>query len=465
VVNYGNFGCGTVYKNFDTEPTVLKPIPTRVFGIGMHKTATTSLNAAFKILGYDSFHWDRGDLAREIWDQMNAFERSTTLERYYALSDLPMPLLYQRLDKAYPGSKFILTVRNELEWLMSVNRLWDARYNPNRWEWEVYPFTNRIHRALYGRTDFKPDVMLARYRQHNAEVLEYFKDRPDDLLVLDMDRPCAVDRLWKRTPEELRTGPAEWWALCDFLDLPVPDVPYPRLWVTPKPPPIRSNQDQVPVAVLEGLALMNPLSLCLGSGEETPLDDDTIYCGSATENAADVISAIEAEKAASEHPPELPRSIQPETVSLTLAPSDVGSLSADPSPVATDREPKESVKDGYRPADVGRKMICPNCVTTEISAKFCNYCGTALVEGEISKPALITCVRCGYNNIWPHEYFCRECGAEMIPAYPRSPAATVGNVRAADKPVEKPEQNWLQRLWAFLCWLFAVIVRLFSKAK
>jgi hypothetical protein len=73
--------------------------------------------------------------------------------------------------------------------------------------------------------------------------------------------------------------------------------------------------------------------------------------------------------------------------------------------VATDREPKESVKDGYRPT------------VTEINK---------LIE-------------------------------DPLPDMP--------NVRAADKPVEKPEQNWLQRLWAFLCWLFAVIVRLFSKAK
>src|SRR5271168_3587589 len=51
IANYGNIGCGVVYKNFDfSKPIELKPLPTRVFGIGMHKTATTSLHVALQTL-------------------------------------------------------------------------------------------------------------------------------------------------------------------------------------------------------------------------------------------------------------------------------------------------------------------------------------------------------------------------------------------------------------------------------
>jgi hypothetical protein len=353
VVNYGNIGCGTVYKNFDTEPTVLKPIPTRVFGIGMHKTATTSLNAAFKILGYDSFHWDRGDLAREIWDQMNAFGTSIRLERSYALSDLPIPLLYKQLDKAYPGSKFILTVRNELEWLMSVNRLWDARYNPNRWEWEVYPFTNRIHRALYGQTDFNPTVMLERYRKHNTEVLEYFKNRPDDLLIMDMDSQPRGHSGMAHHPSYCKCSELEWRGLCNFLGEPVPDVPYPRVWVTPKPP---ARSGDVPVA-----AVLEPTPEFDGfESLKEPDDKPATNCEYAVGEYAQIdcragelpgswhYHHTEAEKVSCQNANiEQSRSIQPETVSLTLAPSDVGSQSADTSPAATDREAKEPAKDGY----------------------------------------------------------------------------------------------------------------------
>jgi hypothetical protein len=209
VVNYGNFGIGTVRRNFSGKPIELGPVPTRIFGIGLQKTATTSLHKALTILGFDSFHWGVGESQR-IWLEMNALGRSPTLEQWYALSDLPIPLLYKKLDQSYPGSKFILTVRNEVDWLLSVSRLWQAKYNPTRHLWDVYPWSNQIHAALYGQSNFDALVFLQRYRRHNAEVREYFKDRPDDLLVMDMD------------------DGAGWGPLCAFLAKPVPDVSYPR---------------------------------------------------------------------------------------------------------------------------------------------------------------------------------------------------------------------------------------------
>lgn len=211
VVNYGRFGLGTVHRNFDPAPIELKPLPTRVFGIGLHKTGTTSLHEAFKMLGFDSLHWGEGE-APQIWYEMNALGRSKMLEQFYAICDLPIPLLFRELDKAYPGSRFVLTVRDEQEWLASVERLWDPKYNRTRHLWEVYPISHQLHSALYGQREFNAPVFLERYRRHNAEVLEYFKDRPDDLLVLDMDMP---------------TGKLA--ALCAFLKRPIfPDGLYPR---------------------------------------------------------------------------------------------------------------------------------------------------------------------------------------------------------------------------------------------
>lgn len=212
VVNYGRFGVGTVYRNGNPTPIELKSIPTRVFGIGLHKTATTSLHKAFQTLGFDSLHWGSGE-APLIWEEVNSAGRSKTLERFYALCDMPIPLLYKQLDKAYPNSKFILTIRDETKWLKSVERLWDARYNITRWEWDIWPISNRLHRALYGRVDFDPQTMLERYRQHNAEVKAYFKDRPEDLLIMDMETDG-------------------WEKLSRFLDKPVPSIEYPKEYIT-----------------------------------------------------------------------------------------------------------------------------------------------------------------------------------------------------------------------------------------
>jgi hypothetical protein len=215
VVNDGVIGCGTVFKNFSDTPISIAPVPTRIFGIGMHKTATTSLHAAFLALGYKSGHWPSAHWAKAIWREMNETGKSPTLEMCYALCDLPIPLLFRRLDVAYPGSKFILTTRNEDKWLESVRKHWSYELNPFRAAWDTDPFSHRVHQIIYGRTEFHPTVFLERYRKHNAQVLEYFRDRPYDLLIMDMDNGCG----WKE--------------LCEFLNQPIPATPYPGRNVTP----------------------------------------------------------------------------------------------------------------------------------------------------------------------------------------------------------------------------------------
>lgn len=217
VVNYGDFGCGQVtrYGGYsgrteEGERYIIGRVPTRIFGIGMHKTGTTSLHHALKILGLDSAHWPSAGWAKKIWREMNTEGRSVTLERHHAVCDLPISNLYRKLDAAYPGSKFILTTRNEQAWLESVRRHWSPETNPYRHQWDTDPFTHIIHNAIYGRTSFHPATFLKAFRRHNARVLEFFKDRPEDLLILDVDQPQS------------------WELLCNFLNEPMPVVAYPH---------------------------------------------------------------------------------------------------------------------------------------------------------------------------------------------------------------------------------------------
>jgi hypothetical protein len=140
---------------------------------------------------------------------------SPTLERSYALCDLPIPILFRELDAAYPGSKFILTTRNEDRWLTSVKNHWDPDRNKFRAGWDSDPFTHKVHKLLYGQKGFNADLFRARFRRHNAEVLAHFKNRPDDLLVMDMDEGAG------------------WPQLCAFLKRAIPSVPYPERFQTP----------------------------------------------------------------------------------------------------------------------------------------------------------------------------------------------------------------------------------------
>jgi hypothetical protein len=214
IANFGRVGMGTVERGKTGRYRTIGAIPTRIFGIGMHKTGTTSLDKAFGILGISSHHWGTANWARDVWRQVSLEGRSALVDERYAFCDLPFTILYQQLDKAYPGSKFILTVRPEHEWLRSVERHWDAAINPYRKDWDIAPFTHKMHQLVYGQKHFDRAVFAARYHRHNAEVWQYFKDRPGDLLTL-----------------HIGDG---WPKLCAFIDRPVPNVNYPHELATQK---------------------------------------------------------------------------------------------------------------------------------------------------------------------------------------------------------------------------------------
>lgn len=176
-------------------------------------SATTSLHEALTVLGYDSAHWKSARWAKAILQEFKTENRSSTAERSYALSDLPIPLFYRELDAAYPGAKFVLTIRDEVEWLQSVRNHWSDR-NQYRAQWDGDYFTHQLHNALYGRKTFDAETFLRRYKQHNEEVRAHFKDRPGDLLVMDM------------------SDGAGWYELCGFLRRAIPSEPYPRTHVS-----------------------------------------------------------------------------------------------------------------------------------------------------------------------------------------------------------------------------------------
>lgn len=211
VANGGVIGCGVVYKNYGWDATVFNPIPSRIFCIGNQKTGTQSLDHALKLLGYDSAHWLSGMWAKTIVEEMREHGRSRTVEQHYALSDLPITFLYKELDKAYPGSKFILTIVPAEQWLAAVKKHWSYEGNVFRKDWDKWPAANWIHRQMYGRTDFDERAFLDRYLLHNVEVIEYFANRPGALLVLHLDE----GDIWKK--------------LCRFLDRPAPDRAFPHI--------------------------------------------------------------------------------------------------------------------------------------------------------------------------------------------------------------------------------------------
>jgi hypothetical protein len=106
---------------------------------------------------------------------------------------------YKHLDQAYPGSKFILSVRdNPEQWCRSVTRFHAKFFGKNgciptaedlkaaQYVWPGFMY-NVI--PVHGTTDedrYNKDAKTAHYEQHNRDVMAYFKDRPNDLLAINV---------------------------------------------------------------------------------------------------------------------------------------------------------------------------------------------------------------------------------------------------------------------------------------
>lgn len=155
---------------------------TKVFGIGFHKTGTTSLARALYILGYNVtgyFGVHDPDIAKKVYDQAHRLA-----QRYDAVQDTPWPALYKELDQWFPGSKFILTLRASDTWVQSVKRHFKGYKIPAH-EW-IYGV-----RTLVGNER----KYIQRFQEHNRDVMEYFQDRPDDLLVMNITEGDGWEKL------------------------------------------------------------------------------------------------------------------------------------------------------------------------------------------------------------------------------------------------------------------------------
>ncbi|HEX7247454.1 MAG TPA: sulfotransferase [Actinomycetota bacterium] len=172
----------------------------KVFGIGFHKTGTTSLRLALEELGY-RVTGPNGVHRKGMNTAMALAIAHDLLPRFDAFQDNPWANLFREMDGEAPGSRFVLTVRPEEAWLRSVVGHFGPRSTPMR-EW--------IYGAGFGSPIGNEELYAERYRRHNREVLEHFAERPDDLLVMDI------------------TEGDGWAELCPFLGRPVPDAPFPH---------------------------------------------------------------------------------------------------------------------------------------------------------------------------------------------------------------------------------------------
>lgn len=173
--------------------------PVKVFGVGLQKTGTSTLGKVLSILGYKI----ELDTDYDLVDSLLKGEYDSIRDRvrnFDAFEDNPWPIVYKELDKWYPGSKFILTIRDHDNWIGSITKHFGAKKSDFR-EWfygEGAPLSNE-------------ELYINRYHEHNEAVKEYFKSRTEDFLIIDFEKGQG----WKE--------------ICDFLNEPVPNLALPHL--------------------------------------------------------------------------------------------------------------------------------------------------------------------------------------------------------------------------------------------
>ncbi|MCF8878863.1 hypothetical protein L5876_03425 [Hyphobacterium sp. SN044] len=188
------------------------PDKPKVFGIGLSRTGTRSLTSALQILGWDCSHYP---IDEDTYTELSNGQYDLSLFKDYdGLTDITTVPFYQQFDKQYPGSKFILTVRDKDSWLRSCQNHWFNRpaFAPTDDPDEETHLLMRqfLRSAVFGCYTFVPDRFSWVYDRHIAEVKEYFKDRPEDLLIIDV------------------VGGEGFEKLAPFLNRPKPAQPFPH---------------------------------------------------------------------------------------------------------------------------------------------------------------------------------------------------------------------------------------------
>jgi hypothetical protein len=194
-----------------------------IIGAGFGRTGTLSLKTALEKLGFKKCHHmmevatsaDQINYWSCIAEQQDVPTWDQVFDGYKATTDFPACNFYAELANHYPEAKVILTIRDEDSWFRSVNETIYTGWQlvPN-WLPRLVPRIGKLHNAISkliwngtfaGRAG-EPEYAKAVFRAHNEAVQTTIA--PNRLLVF-----------------QVSDG---WQPLCEFLDVPIPEEPFPH---------------------------------------------------------------------------------------------------------------------------------------------------------------------------------------------------------------------------------------------
>lgn len=185
-----------------------------IIGAGLGRTGTASLKLALERLGFGRCYHMSEALSRPadpgLW--INAADGApdwdTLFEGYGAAVDFPVCAYWRELSAYYPSAKVILSVRDAGKWYDSTQK---TILSP--------VFSEFLARSPFGEMIQKTVWNFFGGETHDrAHLIERFESH-----IEEVKRGVSEDRL---LVFEAKQG---WEALCAFLELPIPDAPYPRV--------------------------------------------------------------------------------------------------------------------------------------------------------------------------------------------------------------------------------------------
>lgn len=204
----------------------------KVIGAGFGRTGTLSLQHALCKLGlrpcYHMTELMNHPEQVSYWQAAAAgkpVDWRGLFQGYQAGVDFPVSIVYRELLDVYPDAKVILTVRDPDKWYEStLSTIYRSSYPPVGAQLGAmlrFPFSPRLRqlfpiakfidgfiwKGLFGGRFLEKSYALEVYQRHIESVKEYVPK--DKLLVF-----------------EAKDG---WQPLCRFLELPVPNEPFPHV--------------------------------------------------------------------------------------------------------------------------------------------------------------------------------------------------------------------------------------------
>jgi len=188
----------------------------QLIGAGFGRTGTLSLKIALEMLGFgpcyhmiEVFNKEKNPTHLDLWDAVGRGEQidwQELFKDYRATVDWPAATFYQELMACYPEAKVLLSVRDPEKWYQSaMDTIYTFGKPPDT------QFANMVDNIIWegtfgGRFPDKAAAMEI-FQQHIAQVQQQVP--PERLLVYQVQ---------------------EGWApLCNFLEVAIPDQPFPRV--------------------------------------------------------------------------------------------------------------------------------------------------------------------------------------------------------------------------------------------